>query len=163
MNNKDDIKNLIEKFYSGTTTDAEEKLLKLYFSGNDIADELKSEQKLFLALCPSEVSIPDDLQERVERRIDQWNVIDTTARRRVTRIGLRWVMGVAASLLLLFTAGIMIYHHESEAQTSQMETIDTYENPEDAYAETNRALTKFSRSLNKGLEKVENITNHQID
>lgn len=75
MNNKDDIKNLIEKFYSGTTTDAEEKLLKSYFSGNDIADELKSEQKLFLALCPSEVSIPDDLQERVERRIDQWNVI----------------------------------------------------------------------------------------
>lgn len=87
----------------------------------------------------------------------------STARRRVTRIGLRWVMGVAASLLLLFTAGIMIYHHESEAQTSQMETIDTYENPEDAYAETNCALTKFSRSLNKGLEKVENITNHQID
>jgi hypothetical protein len=36
---------------------------------------------------------------------------------------------------------------------------DTYDNPEDAYAETQRALMKFSKSLNKGLAKVDEATN----
>ena len=71
--------------------------------------------------------------------------------------------GIAASLILLFSVGIFIYHQEKEAQLTNIEPTDTYDNPEDAYAEANRALLKFSKSLNKGLEKVEDVTNKQID
>ena len=37
--------------------------------------------------------------------------------------------------------------------------METYENVDDAAAETERALTKFSIAINKGLRKIDNTKN----
>ena len=75
---------------------------------------------------------------------------------------MRWIVGIAASILVLVAVGVFIDKHEQK-QLSSTEEIDTYDNPEDAYATTRKALTKFSKSLNKGLQAVENATNKQVD
>ena len=50
MRTTDEIRELIERFYDGMTDEAEEKWLKTYFSSGEVAEELKSEKTMFLAL-----------------------------------------------------------------------------------------------------------------
>lgn len=159
MMKTEDIKELLERFYEGNTTEEEECVLKKYFSGNDIAEELKPEQVFFRALNTDDAAVPDWLEERLERQINQWNRVEKTVRRSATRISLRWIVGVAASLLILFSIGIFVSRQGKEENLSSIEQADTYDNPEDASAEAARALTKFSKSLNKGLGTLEKITN----
>ena len=75
---------------------------------------------------------------------------------------MRWVVGIAASILILLVVGVFVDKHEGK-QLSDIEKTDTYDNPEDAYATANKALTKFSVSLNKGLESINNITKQSTD
>lgn len=100
------------------------------------------------------------MEERLSRQISQWNTLEVTNRRAIRHINLRWVVGIAASLLLLFAAGAILYQNENKSpQTEQ----DTYTNAKDAYAETSKALMKFSKTLNKGIDATENITNKTRD
>ena len=106
--------------------------------------------------------MPFDLESKIERQINQWNTVESTARKTARRAGLRWVVGIAASILILLAVGIFVDKHESK-QLSDIDKIDTYDNPEDAYATANKALTKFSVSLNKGLEAINNVTKQSTD
>ena len=114
MRTTDEIRELIERFYDGMTDETEEKWLKTYFSSGEVAEELKSEKTMFLALQQVDVSAPAQLEKRIERHINQWNMVDMSARRTATRLNLRWIVGIAASLILLFSVGIFIYHQEKE-------------------------------------------------
>ena len=60
--------------------------------------------------------------------------------------------------MLLIGVGIFI-DKNGDSQLSDTEKLDTYDNPEDAYATANKALTKFSVSINKGLKTINNATN----
>ena len=156
----EDIKRLLDRYYDGTTTEEEENTLRTYFNGSDIDASLREESVFFTALQSSECPVPTGMEERLSRQISQWNSLDVATRRTVRHINLRWVVGIAASLLLLFATGAIVYQHENNSpQTEQ----DTYTNAKDAYAETSKALMKFSKSLNKGIEATENVTNKTRD
>jgi len=92
------------------------------------------------------------------RQVSQWNTIETSLRRDVRHSSLRWIVGIAASLLLLFAAGTIVHQHENTSLAQ-----DTYTNAKDAYAETSRALMKFSKTLNKGIAATEDITKKTSD
>ena len=152
-------KKLLERFYNGLTDETEEKRLAEYFCSNEVDEELRKEAEMFLALQQNAaIEVPFDLESKIERQINQWNTVESTAR----RAGLRWVVGIAASILILLAVGIFVDKHESK-QLSDIDKIDTYDNPEDAYATANKALTKFSVSLNKGLEAINNVTKQSTD
>ena len=156
----EDIKHLLDRYYDGTTTEEEENTLRTYFNGSDIDASLREESAIFTALQSSECPVPTGMEERLSRQISQWNSLDVATRRTVRHINLRWVVGIAASLLLLLATGAIVYQHENNSpQTEQ----DTYTNAKDAYAETSRALMKFSKSLNKGIEATENVINKTRD
>ena len=156
----EDIKRLLDRYYDGKTTEEEEKTLHTYFKGSNIDASLKEERIFFTALQSSKCPIPVGIEERLSRQISQWNTLEVTNRRAIRHINLRWVVGIAASLLLLFAAGAIVYQNKNKSpQTEQ----DTYTNAKDAYAETSKALMKFSRSLNRGIDAAENITNKTRD
>ena len=156
----EEIKRLLDRYYDGMTTEEEEKTLHTYFNGSDIDASLKEERIFFTALQSSERPTPAGMEERLSRQISQWNTLEVTNRRTIRHINLRWVVGIAASLLLLFAAGAIVYQNENKSpQTEQ----DTYTNAKDAYAETSKALMKFSKTLNKGIDATENITNKTRD
>ena len=160
MTKTEDIKRLLAQYYDGLTTEEEENTLRTYFNGNDIDASLKDESIFFTALQSSECPTPAGMEERLSRQINQWNTLEVTNRRAIRHINLRWVVGIAASLLLLFAAGAIVYQNENKSpQTEQ----DPYNNAKDAYAETSKALMKFSKTLNKGIDATENITNKTRD
>lgn len=156
----EDIKRLLDRYYDGMTTEEEENTLRTYFNSKDIDANLKEESFFFTALQSSECPTPAGMEERLSRQISQWNILEITTRHTIRHINLRWVVGIAASLLLLFAAGAIVYQNENKSpQTEQ----DTYTNAKDAYAETSKALMKFSKTLNKGIDATENITNKTRD
>ena len=156
----EDIKRLLDRYYDGTTTEEEEEALRTYFNGSDIDASLREESVIFTALQSSECPVPTGMEGHLSRQISQWNNIEVATQRTIRHINLRWVVGIAASLLLLFATGAIVYQNENKSpQTEQ----DTYTNAKDAYAETSKALMKFSKTLNKGIDATENITNKTRD
>ena len=111
MNNN---KELLDRFLSAETNEEEERQLQAFFDQN----------------------APQGLEERLSRQIDGWNRVEKTTQRRGRTVLMRWISGVAASLLILFGIAFMAYRHTEQ--------------------QTERALTAFSETLNKGLSFIDN-------
>lgn len=92
------------------------------------------------------------MEKRLERQIDAWNMVERTTDRRARNISLRWIAGVAASLVLLVSLALIFNNHYEEQDVAMEQSEDTFDNPEDAAAETQRALLKFSECINKAIE-----------
>lgn len=97
----EEIKRLLDRYYDGMTTEEEENTLRTYFNSKDIDANLKEECIFFTALQSSECPTPAGIEERLSRQISQWNTLEVTNRRAIRHVNLRWVVGIAASLLLL--------------------------------------------------------------
>lgn len=151
----DEIKTLLSKFYDGQTTETEENRLREFFNGTDIPEELAAEARYF-SMPPAP---PEGMERRLAQQIDAWNMIEKTTARKTRTIGLRWTMGIAASLLVLLSFGV--YLNTRQATQPMAARQDTYDDPRDAYAETQKALVLFSNKLNKGLGSLENKSKEQ--
>jgi hypothetical protein len=161
--NINQIKQLIARYYDGQTSEAEEQKLHDYFSSSDVADELKEERDFFRQTW-GDIPAPDGLEDRLSRQIDIWDKVEKSATQRTHTASLRLIAGIAASFLILLSTGLYLCQRHSarnlaEEQNHIYMPEETYNNPKDAYAETQRALTKFSETLNKGLEDVNKATN----
>lgn len=152
----DNIRQLLDRYYDGQTNEREEQVLKDYFLQDDVPPQWVTDQRLFRQLYGANMPTIDGLEQRLSRQIDGWNRVEKTASRRSRTVGLRWMAGIAASLLLLFTIGLLVDRQQKQAQYAVQQ--DTFDDPRDAYAETQKALMMFSKSINKGLNKVENVT-----
>lgn len=152
----DNIRQLLDRYYDGQTNEREEQVLKDYFLQDDVPPQWVTDQRLFRQLYGANMPTIDGLEQRLSRQIDGWNRVEKTANRRSRTVGLRWMAGIAASLLLLFTIGLLVDRQQKQAQYAVQQ--DTFDDPRDAYAETQKALMMFSKSINKGLNKVENVT-----
>lgn len=95
----------------------------------------------------------EQMEKRLERQIDGWNTVERSTNRQARTTTLRWIAGVAASLLLLVSI-VLIANNDSSLFTQHASTpdTDTFDNPEDAAAETQRALLKFSEAINKAIK-----------
>ena len=152
----DNIRQLLDRYYDGQTSEREEQELKDYFLQDDVPPQWATDQRLFRQLYGADMPTIDGLEQRLSRQIDGWNRVEKTAGRHARTVGLRWITGIAASLLLLFAIGLLADRQQKQAQYAAQQ--DTFDDPRDAYAETQKALMMFSKSINKGLNKVENVT-----
>lgn len=151
-----ELKKLVERFYEGQTTEQEEQLLQHYFLDGDVSPEWAVEQQLFKLLYQADVPVPEYLERHLSQQIDGWNKIEKLSERKARTFTLRWIVGVAAGLLLLFSVGLLVHFQQKEDEiAAQREIVN---NPQDAYAETEKALLKFSNTINKGLKQFENET-----
>ena len=152
----DNIRQLLDRYYDGQTNECEEQELKDYFLQDDVPPQWATDQRLFRQLYGADMQGIDGLEQRLSRQIDSWNRVEKTVNRRTRTIGLRWMAGIAASLLLLFAIGLLVDRQQKQAQYAVQH--DAFDDPRDAYVETQKALMLFSKSINKGLNKVENVT-----
>lgn len=158
---REEIHQLLKKYYAGETTEHEEAVLIDFFASEQVPDGLRADCLLFEQVYGlSPLVAPGRIEERMTRRIDGWNSVECTILRRTRGMTLRWAVGIAASVLLLCTVGLAL-HHRGEgvgyAQTATSGLVkDTYDNPEQAYAMTETALMEFSRRLNRGLKTMSN-------
>lgn len=155
--NDQEIKALLDKYDNGLTTAREERLLEEALLG-DVPESLGGEAAYFQALHALQEPLSaevQNLEEKLSKEIDQWNVVERASGRKARRMSLRVVGLVAASLLLLFSLGVFLNNRQAQPAAITEQT-DTFNNPQDAQAAAGKALAKFSTALNKGLDKMNN-------
>lgn len=153
---KDKIKELLERFFNGTTTREEETLLMQYFvQEENVPKEWEAEQQMFRQLAEARHTlppVPQGLEERLGKLIDKQESEDkegysiTLPHRERWSGSLHrwWIVGTAACLLLAGSIRLEMMQPPEEENLT----------PEMAYAETERALLLFAHTLNKGVEQM---------
>ena len=127
------VEQLLEKYFQGETTIAEEKQLKAYFSSNDVAPHLAKYQALFGYF---ETQKGTQFEQKLPLQSRKQNTV-------------KWI-GIAASFVVLFGLATF-YFYPSEPKH---EDLGTYDNPEEAFAATQEALLMVSEQVNIGMESV---------
>lgn len=134
------IEKLLEKYFDAETTVAEERDLKLYFSSEDVAPHLEQYRPMFGYFAKEgEQTFEKPLPlKKAKKNYTAW-------------------MSVAASVVLL--AGLFtFYNHESATN----EDLGTYDDPEVAFRETQKALNMLSKNVNVGMSSI-NYVGGQYD
>jgi hypothetical protein len=126
------IEKLLEKYFNAETTIAEEKDLKLYFSSQDVAPHLEQYKPMFGYFSKQE-----------EQKFDKALPLKTK------KHYARWI-SVAASVVLL--SGLLTFYN-----VQQQEELGTYDDPEVAFRETQKALQMLSTNVNVGMGSVHNV------
>lgn len=138
----DRIEILIEKYFEGETSIAEEKELKAYFSSSDVAQHLEQYKPVFGYFSQAKqeqftASIPLKSGKKQKR--------------------LAW-LSVAASVVVMLGIGFFAYQNTSEPTQENLGVID---DPEIAFKETQKALALISKHVNTGIESVNYLSEYQ--
>ncbi len=134
----DKIENLLEKYFEATTTEAEEKSLRSYFSQEKVAPQLEQYAPLFQYFSNAK-------EERFTKQVSlPPKAIDTSGyllgRGGTRRYLYRWI-SVAAVAALMFG----IYFGKSYHERKQAEY---------AYQETKKAFDLLAQNFGRGTEKM---------
>ena len=147
------IKELIRKFWLGETSLEEENTLKEYFSFNENPPEEFEAAAEYFAYIKQESSITldDDFDIDIMSKIES---LESKNSKVITlkRIG---PMLLAACVALMIGITLINYLKDDNGEAMEKiyveEFIDTYDDPELAYANVRAALMKVSSNLNEGV------------
>ncbi|WP_298395024.1 hypothetical protein [Flavobacterium sp.] len=138
----DRIENLIDKYFEGETSIAEENELKVYFSSTDVAQHLKQYQCIF-----------GYFSQAKEQQFTQEIPLKT---KKPTSV--MW-LSIAASVVVLLGVSMTIFLNNTKAD--QFVACSPEDNPELALQETEKALALVSEHLNTGIESVSYINEYE--
>ncbi|HRE78381.1 MAG TPA: hypothetical protein PLL09_11215 [Flavobacterium sp.] len=139
------IEQLLEKYFEGETTIAEEIQLKQYFSTEQVAAHLEHYKPLFgfFATEKEEIFTPT-LSLKTKKRF-------TVAR-----------ISIAASLIFfLGVIAILNYNPIKNQPKVANSELGSFETPEEAFEETQKALALLSEKVNIGMESVNYINEYE--
>ena len=131
---------LLDKYFDAETSTAEERELKQYFSSADVAPHLEQYRPMFGYFA-----------EAGTQQFDKAIPLKPAKR----KLSVAWI-SVAASVVLMF--GMFTYMNME--QPSQ-EELGTYEDPEVAFRETQKALNMLSKNVNVGVTSVNYIGEYE--
>lgn len=139
------IEEILEKYFQGETSIAEENQLKEYFSSSNVAQHLEQYKPMF------------GYFSQAKEQKSTYEIPLQTKKRNVA-----WLSIVASAVVLL---GIGTYFFVSEkndttAVASQTE-LGTYDDPEEALKATQKALALLSNNVNVGIESVQYIKEYE--
>jgi len=132
------IEKLVEKYFSGETSIAEEKQLKNYFSSPDVAPHLEQYRAVFGYFSQAK-------QEQFTK---------TVPLQPRKRSYVAWI-SVAASVAVLLGA-FYIFNQKPE----QPQDLGTFDNPELAFQETQKALEMVSENVNQGVKSIDYVNEY---
>ena len=138
------IEDILEKYFQGETTIAEENQLKEYFSSPNVAQHLEQYKPIF------------GYFSQVKQQKSTQEIPLQTKKRNVA-----WLSIAAAIVVLL---GIGTYFSVSEKNTAPVVAqteLGTYDDPEEALKATQKALALLSSNVNVGIESVQYIKEYE--
>lgn len=137
------IEKILEKYFNAETSIAEENELRAYFSSQDVAPHLEQYRPMFGYFSQAgtqqfEKTIP----LKSKKRYVAW-------------------LSVAASVVVL--AGVFTFMNKEATvdQPVQQEGLGTFEDPEVAFRETQKALDMLSKNVNKGVKSVDYLNEYE--
>jgi len=141
------IEDILEKYFQGETSIAEENELKEYFSSPNVAQHLEQYQPMFGYF--SQVKQQKSTQE-----------IPLFPKSRDKKRNLAW-LSIAASVVVLLGIGTYLYSEKNAAPVVAQSELGTYDNPEEALKATQKALALLSNKVNVGIESVQYIQEYE--
>lgn len=99
-----------------------------------------------------QIPVPQGVEERLSAKIDEWELAEQVKKQ--PRWAVRKVvrdLSVAASLVLCLGIG---WYSLQEREPENVALQDSYQNPEEAYAEAEKALSLLAFNLNKGMSHL---------
>ncbi|MBP3227177.1 MAG: hypothetical protein J6M53_00135 [Bacteroidaceae bacterium] len=156
---------LLDRYYDGQTTPAEERRLRDFFAHAAVPAELQDERRFFLALdgAAESTAPPVDVERLMAQALsaqpDAKMESTVAAPRRFTVRRALWIAAIAACLALVFVLPSRIGNGSSTVVTTEggLTLRDTYSDPNQAAVEAERALARFSESLDKGLAQLDKV------
>ena len=138
------IEDILEKYFQGETSIAEENQLKEYFSSPNVAQHLEQYKPMF------------GYFSQAKEQKSTYEIPLQSKKRNVA-----W-LSIAASAVVLLGIGTYFYTSEKNATpvTAQTE-LGTYDDPEEALAATQKALALLSNNVNVGIESVQYIKEYE--
>jgi len=139
------IEEILEKYFQGETSIAEENQLKEYFSSPNVAQHLEQYKPMF------------GYFSQAKEQKSTYEIPLQSKKRNVA-----W-LSIAASVVVLLGIGTYFFISEQKATTavaSQTE-LGTYDNPEEALKATQKALALLSTHVNVGIESVQYINEYE--
>jgi hypothetical protein len=137
----DKIEQLLEKYFQGETSIAEENELKNYFSSLNVAQHLEQYRPMF-----------GYFSQAKEQQFQQEVPLQTRKRK------VAW-LSIAASVVVLL--GIGTYSYVNYNNVSPSQNLGTYDDPEVAFRETQKALALLSTHVNTGIESVQYVEEYE--
>ena len=138
----DRIENLIDKYFEGETSIAEENELKVYFSSSDVAQHLKQYQPIFGYFSQAK---EQQFTQEIPQQTKKQNVV-------------MW-LSIAASVIVMLSVGTFMYFETNK--TEQFVACNSEDSPELALEQTQKALALVSEHLNTGIESVSYINEYE--
>jgi hypothetical protein len=143
----EEVKQLLQRYFDGESTDAEEHSLESYFQSENVDSEVAEYAEFFggiseLAAIADDPTIEEDVMDYILE----------TENREKTRYRSMWktVTGIAASIIVVL-GGFLLF------QEQQKSYEDTFNDPEQAYAYAEQTLQFVSGKYNKGLAELSNF------
>ncbi len=139
------IEDILEKYFQGETSIAEENQLKTYFSSSNVAQHLEQYKPMFGYFSQAkEQKSTQEIPLQSKKRNVAW-------------------LSIAASAVVLLGIGTYFFVSEQKDTTavaSQTE-LGTYQDPEEALKATQKALALLSNNVNVGIESVQYIKEYE--
>ncbi len=136
---------ILEKYFQGETTIAEENQLKEYFSSSDVAQHLEQYKPIFgyFSLAKEQKSTYEIPLQSKKRNV-------------------AW-LSIAASAVVLLGIGTYFFVSEKNDTTTVVAQTElgTYNDPEEALKATQKALALLSNNVNVGIESVQYIGEYE--
>lgn len=161
MNNTSQIKQLLNKYFEGETSLEEERVLKVYFNGNEVANELKAYQGLFQFFkIEKEVVFPEKADTAPTPLYAPTKNIRTKAA--TNRRLYVYVARIAAVLLVAVCAYLVIPSSSTSTDQKQAINWEQYEitDEQEAVEKTIAALRLVSAKLNGGAKRAVKEVHH---
>ncbi len=144
--NSQQIEKLLEKYFNGDTSLDEEKQLREFFAKDIIPKHLLSLKPQFEYFSEEKRKnfLNDSFDEKILENIEKEKIISIKRKRRNY---IYIISGVAAGILIIVSLFIQL-----NSVTNKFE--NTFNDPQLAYAETQKALLFVSQKLNIGIQPV---------
>ena len=144
-----EIGQLLEKYWNCETSLEEEQVLRSYFNGPTVPDQLKDAAELFRFFENERqrsltAEFDHDMMRSVKKTEQKTKVISMV----------RWVQvaRIAAGVLVVVAAGYFVRNEVMKSKEQSQAITDTFSDPKDALEETKKALMLISKSFGKARE-----------
>lgn len=136
MSNIKHINQLLDRYYSGESSRAEEAELKAFFCGSDVPEGMEADAALFRAL---DADVPASVAERIDSTL---RMLENRSRRAF----IRRITASAACIAIVLGVCFTFIPRRPAPVT-----------PEQARVEVEAALTKLTSTVQKGCQSLNNL------
>ncbi len=134
---------LLEKYFEGETSIDEENELKEYFSSSNVAPDFEQYRPLFRYFT----------EAREQKFTNNVSLISKKPKA-------LW-LSIAASVVVLIGVGAYTYFNSMETEKESKE-LGTYDDPEEAFEATQKALAMLSTNVNVGVGGVQYLQVYEV-